>query len=105
MSPRERRAGEEEWINWRPRHDSNVCCRLEKAVSWAGLDDGDAVKEAAESLSSFSQRYPILHPSVKANPPPALSPATMGERCVGRFDAARARHPCQPPLRVTNIST
>jgi hypothetical protein len=27
---------------WRPRRDLNPCYRRERAVSWAGLDDGDA---------------------------------------------------------------
>ena len=27
--------------NWYPRRDSNPCLRLERAVSWTGLDDGD----------------------------------------------------------------
>src|SRR5271170_3784586 len=26
---------------WCRRRDSNSCCRRERAVSWAGLDDGD----------------------------------------------------------------
>ncbi len=29
-------------IIWRPRRDLNPCYRRERAVSWAGLDDGDA---------------------------------------------------------------
>ena len=28
-------------FNWRPQGDSNPCCRRERAVSLAGLDDGD----------------------------------------------------------------
>jgi hypothetical protein len=28
-------------FNWCPRWDSNPCYRRERAVSWAGLDDGD----------------------------------------------------------------
>jgi hypothetical protein len=27
---------------WRPRRDSNPCYRRERAMSWTGLDDGDA---------------------------------------------------------------
>ena len=27
---------------WRPQGDSNPCRRRERAVSWTGLDDGDA---------------------------------------------------------------
>ena len=27
--------------NWRPRRDLNPCCRRERPVSWARLDDGD----------------------------------------------------------------
>lgn len=30
--------------NWRPRRDSNPCYSLERAVSWAWLDDGDFVE-------------------------------------------------------------
>ncbi len=26
---------------WRPRRDLNPCCRRERPVSWARLDDGD----------------------------------------------------------------
>jgi hypothetical protein len=29
------------WIELRPQGDSNPCYSLERAVSWAGLDDGD----------------------------------------------------------------
>jgi hypothetical protein len=32
---------------WRPRQDSNLCLRRERAVSWAGLDDGDVPKMTA----------------------------------------------------------
>lgn len=44
------------WI-WRPRRDSNPCYRRERAVSWAGLDDGDALEGypyEACSLSTLS---------------------------------------------------
>jgi hypothetical protein len=27
---------------WRPRRDLNPCCRRERPMSWARLDDGDA---------------------------------------------------------------
>ena len=30
--------------NWRPRRDSNPCYRRERAMSWTGLDDGDALR-------------------------------------------------------------
>src|SRR5215510_16212481 len=29
-------------IFWRPRRDLNPCCRRERPMSWARLDDGDA---------------------------------------------------------------
>src|SRR2546426_1295860 len=29
-------------MKWRPQRDLNPCYRLERAVSWARLDDGDA---------------------------------------------------------------
>jgi hypothetical protein len=32
---------------WRPRRDLNPCCRRERPVSWARLDDGDAVVSRA----------------------------------------------------------
>jgi hypothetical protein len=32
---------------WRPRRDLNPCYRRERPVSWAGLDDGDAVMSRA----------------------------------------------------------
>lgn len=32
-------------IDWRPLGDLNPCRRRERAVSWAGLDEGDAYGE------------------------------------------------------------
>ncbi len=37
---------------WRPRRDSNPCYSLERAVSWAGLDDGDVLSEARSILTT-----------------------------------------------------
>lgn len=37
---------------WRPRRDLNPCYRRERAVSWAGLDDGDAVVGLVEPTHS-----------------------------------------------------
>jgi integrase len=34
--------------NWRPQGDSNPCYSLERAVSWAGLDDGDLVRRGGK---------------------------------------------------------
>src|SRR6478735_531999 len=36
------------WRLWRPQGDSNPCYSLERAVSWAWLDDGDGLFESAD---------------------------------------------------------
>jgi hypothetical protein len=48
-------------ILWRPRRDLNPCYRRERAVSWAGLDDGDASIAGAEeaqprAISDFTSK-------------------------------------------------
>jgi hypothetical protein len=43
-------------FNWRPQRDLNPCCRRERPVSWARLDDGDlgwwAVLDSNQRLSA-----------------------------------------------------
>src|ERR1039458_5051799 len=51
---------------WRPRRDLNPCYRRERAVSWAGLDDGDASIAGAEearprAISDFNSRQRIAY--------------------------------------------
>ena len=38
-------------VYWCPRWDSNPCYRRERAVSWAGLDDGDALTNDGSSCT------------------------------------------------------
>jgi hypothetical protein len=42
-----RKALQNNSVEWRPRRDLNPCYRRERPVSWAGLDDGDAVVSRA----------------------------------------------------------
>ena len=39
---------------WRPQGDLNPCRRRERAVSWARLDDGDAVYMARQRQSKLT---------------------------------------------------
>src|SRR5579864_2997342 len=54
---------------WRPRRDLNPCYRRERAMSWAGLDDGDAAKQFAanlqESCLEAASRPPRSHRSCR----------------------------------------
>jgi hypothetical protein len=44
---RTRKATGNNSVDWRPRRDLNPCYRRERPVSWAELDDGDAVMSRA----------------------------------------------------------
>ncbi len=44
-------------ILWRPRRDLNPCYRRERAVSWAGLDDGDAGLRAPRTRLNRAIRH------------------------------------------------
>lgn len=46
-------------VYWCPRWDSNPCYRRERAVSWAGLDDGDARRMTAPAARSPSPTLTI----------------------------------------------
>ena len=41
-SPQTRKALQNKSLSKRPRRDLNPCCRRERPMSWARLDDGDA---------------------------------------------------------------
>jgi integrase len=46
-TPRRRKALQNKSLPERPRRDLNPCCRRERPVSWARLDDGDAMVSRA----------------------------------------------------------
>ena len=55
---------------WRPRRDSNPRYRRERAMSWAGLDDGDAVRAPKKAAIQYSTKGPSRGPSLLRNHTP-----------------------------------
>jgi hypothetical protein len=47
----------------RPQRDLNPCCRRERPVSWAGLDDGDSLCDEPRRIRTCDHRIksPMLY--------------------------------------------
>ena len=62
---------------WRPRRDLNPCYRRERAVSWAGLDDGDAVRFTGRPRDARTfVRRPTSEAAVKVGAGPPGGPGS-----------------------------
>lgn len=64
---------------WRPRRDSNPCYSLERAVSWAWLDDGDVLTEARSILITVRVGNELL--AFLARGAPRLKRAVLAGFC------------------------
>ncbi len=75
--PTDKKSSQKQGKNGRPQRDSNSCYSLERAVSWAGLDDGDR-KEARRLVCAPPRRKPCRY----FGPEPTAGRHSRGKRHI-----------------------
>src|SRR6185437_10786396 len=90
---------------WRPRRDLNPCYRRERAVSWAGLDDGDAWK--ARNWTHARGKKATLNISIAAAGVKIRAHACLYSNPIQSHNcqSAGTRKPNVPYLPETDLSS